>query len=617
MTTDSQPGFIRRFFRRLWWLVDGSRRLVVNLLFLAIIAGLLFAALKRGPPALKDQTVLVLDLSGALVEQRSGRTRDSAVRELQGDTPSQVPLRDVLRALDAAATDPKISSALLVLDEMEGAGPASAHEVALALGRFKAAGKKVVAWGASYSQAQYYLAAQADEIYLHPMGLVQLIGYGRLRNYYRDALDRIGVSANLIRVGKYKSFGEPYIANAPSKDALDADALLYDALWAGYTGDVEAARKLPAGTIAKDIDELPQRLAAAKGSFAQMMLDAKLIDGLKTRDELRAMLIQRGVRDDESKSFRQVKLGNYLARLKPQGSGDAIGVIVAEGEISDGEAPPGAIGGRSTAELVRQAREDEHVKAVVLRVRSPGGSAFGSELIRRELELTRAAGKPVVVSMGDVAASGGYWITMASDEVIADRSTITGSIGVFTMLPTGAGAMEKLSLHTGGYSTTWLGQAYDPRKALDPRFAALVQSGVDRVYADFTGKAAQARKTTPDQIDAVAQGRVWTGQQALERGLVDRIGSYGDALASAAKRAKLADGWRTVYIEAPPSKLDRLLGMLGVELPDVAGALLKSALPGLPAQALEDARHDLAWLDSIARNPLPYSAVVHCLCTPP
>ncbi|MBI3369637.1 MAG: signal peptide peptidase SppA, partial [Burkholderiales bacterium] len=560
--TDSQPGLLRRTFGWIWWAINGTRRIVLNLLFLLIVFALLFAWIKRGAPPLKEQTQLVLDLSGALVEQRAGRNRDSALRELRTGQNEQTPLRDVLQALDSAAKDPKIIGAVLVLDGLSNAGPANLHEVALAMGRFKANGKKIVAWGSGYTQAQYYLAAHANEVYMHPMGTLYLRGYGGLRNYYRDLFDRIGVSANVIRAGKYKNFGESFVANEPSKETLEADALLYDALWASYTGDVETARKLPAGSLAKSIDELPQRMAAAGGDIAKMALDAKLVDGLKTRDELRAMLIQRGAKDDEAKTFRQVNLGGYLGRHKPQIGGDAVGVIVAEGEISEGEAPPGAIGGRSTAELVRQARDDDKIKAIVLRVDSPGGSAFGSELVRRELELTRLAGKPVVVSMGDLAASGGFWISMAADEVIADEATITGSIGVVAMLPSGEQAMGKLGLHTGGYATHWLVGAYDPRRGLDPRFEKLLQSSIDHVYADFTGKVAAARKTTPDKIDAVGQGRVWTGAQARERGLVDRTGSYADALKAAAARAKLADGYRIQYIEPEPGRAERVLNLL-------------------------------------------------------
>jgi protease-4 len=624
----SLPGLFGRFFSGLWWLLDGSRRLVFNLLFLLLLVTVVAAAVfaLRGPAPLQDKTVLVLDLGGALVEQRSGTLRDSLLSQAQGQAPQQLQLRDVLDVLDAAAKDPKISQALLLLDDFKGAGPASLREVAAALQRFKASGKALVAWGSSYDQRQYYLGAQAGEVLLHPMGTVTVEGYGGYRNYYRDALDKLGVSVNLIRVGTYKSFGEPFIANGPSTASTEADQYLYGGLWASYTDGVEKARKLPAGSIMKLIDELPQRIVAAGGDFARLALDARMVDGLKTRDQMRQMMIERGALDDDEKTFRQVNFDDYLARVKQPDGGDSVGVIVAEGDISDGEAPPGRIGGRSTAALVRQAREDKDIKALVLRVDSPGGSAFGAELVRRELELTRAAGKPVVVSMGDLAASGGYWIATSADEIIADAATVTGSIGVFTILPTAEKTLELLGVHTAGVTTTWLGGAGDPRRALDPRFAAVLQSSVDHTYAEFIQRAALARKRTPQQIDAVAQGRVWTGSQALERGLVDRLGSYGDALGAAASRAKLAGAeqgeFSVRYIEREPSRLQRVLSMAGADAlvgaaASLGGIELGLRDTGLPWAAVRDMQDELLWLADMAQHRKPSASVVHCLCAAP
>jgi protease IV len=619
---EPRPGPIRRFFSALWWLIDGSRRLVLNLLFLALVAGALFLAFGGGPDAPDEKTTLVLSIAGQVVEQRHGSARERALREAQGQPSEQTVLRDVLTALDAAAKDPKIDRVLLVLDDFAGAGLPTLRELAAAVERFKASGKQVIAWGNAYDQRQYYLAAHADEVFLHPMGGVLIEGYGRLRNYYADAFDRLGVSANVVRVGQFKNALEPFSANAPSPETLESEGLVYDALWTSYTQGVERARKLPAGSVAQLIDELPQRMAAAGGDVARLVLDAGLVDRLLTRDELRELLIERGAKDDKGKSFRQIGLQAYLALHKPRTGGDALGVVVAEGEIGDGEAPPGAIGGRSTAELIRKAREDEDIKAVVLRVRSPGGSPLGSELVRRELELLRKAGKPVVVSMGDVAASGGYWIALAADEVIADEATITGSIGVVGMLPTAAGLMDKLSVRTGGHSTTWLATAYDPRRPLDPRIQALVQSAIDHLYRDFTSKVAAARKMTQETVDAVAGGRIWTGAQAVERGLVDRTGSFGDALQAAATRAGLDPGHAVRYIEREPGRLAQLMERFGGSA--VAAGLLAelATLVGpapsamLPAALLQPLQRDLAWLAEITQQRAPYAAVVHCLCEP-
>jgi len=405
---------------------------------------------------------------------------------------------------------------------------------------------------------------------------------------------------------------------------MESDKYLYDGLWATFTGDVEKVRKFEAGAVNKSIDDVVANLKATGGDAAKMALNSKLVTALKTRDELRTMLIEKGVKDEEKKTFRQVSMSAYLSTLKPKSSGDAIGVVVAEGEISDGIEPPGKIGGRSTADLIRKAREDEKIKAVVLRVNSPGGSAYGSELIRRELELTRKAGKPVVVSMGNVAASGGYWISMAADEVIADAATITGSIGVFGMLPTGEKTMEKLSVYTGGYHTTWLGSAmYDPRRALDPRMAELVKLSIDRIYTDFTTKAAAARKTTPDKIDEIAQGRVWTGAQAKDRGLIDRTGSFADAVKAATTRAKLEEDARLSYIEADRSKFETFIERFATKAAaDFAAGMVKQfdttlGTSMLPRSVAAEAQRDLTWLAEIAergKTGFPFAAVAHCLC---
>ena len=615
----SRPGLLRR----LWRLLDATRRLALNLLFLGLLAALAWAWWQRAPAPLQDRTALVLNLRGPLVEQFSGRWRDAALDRVRGQQAQQVQLRDVLAVLDAAAKDAQVTQLLLVLDDFQGAGLASLRELALGVQRFKASGKPVLAWGSRYDQRQYLVAASADQVLMHPMGAVHIDGFGRWRNYYRDALDRLGVTVNLIRVGTYKSFGEPFTENGPSPAALEAETQLNQGLWSSYSDHVERARKLGAGALARGIDELPQRLAAAQGDLAKVALDAKLVDALKTRDELRQLMIERGARDDDAKSFRQVSFDDYLSRLAPKRSGDALAVVVAEGDIGDGEAPPGRIGGLSTAALIRKAREDDAVKALVLRVDSPGGSAFGAELIRRELELTRAAGKPVVVSMGDVAASGGYWIATAADEVIADAATITGSIGVFTLLPTAEKALERFGVHTGGSTTTWLRGAYDPRRTIDPRFAAVVQSSVDHLYADFVAKVAAARQRTPAQIDEVAQGRVWTGTQAQARGLVDRLGSYRDALASAAQRAKLpgldSGELRISYREREPGRLQQLLDLFGGTVREALLKEVDALLPvaGVAAETARTMQHELTWLHELAQQRRPYPLALHCLCGDP
>ncbi|MDE2160304.1 MAG: signal peptide peptidase SppA, partial [Burkholderiales bacterium] len=552
-----------RLLYGLWWLVDGSRRLVFNLIWLALLAALLWGLLQGGGPRLKPRTTLVLDIQGSIVEQRIDSARGSLLGRVSGQDDDQAVLHELVGAIDHAAHDEQISQALLLLDDLHGAGPATLHEVAAAIDRFKAAGKPVYAWGSGYDQRQYYLAAHASRVWMHPLGSMMVVGYGGQRDYYKDLLDRVGVTVNVFREGKYKNAYESFTAAGPSPETQESDHALYDSLWASWTGAVEAARKQPAGSIAQSIDSLPASLVdGAGGDAAKWAVAQHWVDGLKTFDEVRTALAASGARDAENKTFRQIDWTQYLGRIKPRTGEDAVGVIVAAGSIGDGRAGRGSIGGLSTAELIRKAREDEHIKALVLRVDSPGGSVYGSELIRRELALTRKAGKPVVVSMGDVAASGGYWIATASDEIIADAATITGSIGVIAMLPTAQGLYDKLSLHSAGVTTTWLGSAYDPRQGMDPRYAQMVQSGVDHDYAEFKARVAKARKTTPEAIDAIAQGRVWSGADALKNGLVDKLGSYQDALDAAARRGGLGGRYRIEYLEVAPGRFAQLLRRL-------------------------------------------------------
>ncbi|MBL8517404.1 MAG: signal peptide peptidase SppA [Betaproteobacteria bacterium] len=610
-----------RFLKGIWLAVDFSRKLFMNLIFLAIVFIVLIALMMPGKPGLQEKSALVIHFDGPIYEQRPGAARSKLIEQMLDDAPKELQLRDVLATLDAAAKDPKIDRVVMIFENFGGTGLATLREVAAALDKFKASGKQVVAWSSAYDQPAYYLAAHANEVYLHPMGQVFLRGYGGHRNYYKEALEKVGVAPNVLRVGKYKNFGEPFFASGPSAETLESDKYLYDGLWKTYTDGVEKARKLPEGSVNRGIESVVKAMTDAGGDAAKVALDAKLVTGLKTRDQLRALMIERGAEDKTIQSFRQIAFQDYQGSVTPKLFGDGVGVIVAQGEIVEGRAPPGTVGGLSTADLVRKAREDTNIKAVVLRVDSPGGSAYGSELVRRELELTRAAGKPVVVSMGDLAASGGYWISMAADEVIADPATITGSIGVFGMLPTGEKTMEKLSIKTGGYSTTWLADAmYDPRRPLDPRFAELVQSAIGKIYTDFLAGAAKARKSTPEKIDEVAQGRVWTGAQAKDRGLIDKVGSFQDALKSARERAKLGDDARVAYIEADRGKFAAFLDQLGGGAARLVAKHvdLKPWLPaGAPANAVKEVREELGWLSEIAQRSatgLPFGVVAHCLC---
>lgn len=614
---NSEPGWLRRNVGGFLRVVDAARRLVVNLLFLLIVGVVLVVLFTGNHLRLADNTALVFALKGDLVEQYSGSAREAGLAEALGGVERETQLRDVVAVLDAAARDPKILRAVLILDDMGAAGMAKLDDIAAALDRFRAAGKQVVAWGSQMTQNQYYLAAHADQVYLHPNGAVLLSGLGGYRNYYRDALDRLGVTVNVFRVGKYKSFVEPFVSNGPSNDAKEADASWLGDAWTTYTHQVEQARKLASGAIGRMIEELPARLTAAGGDMAKLALSEKLVDALMTRDELRAMLVKRGAEDTEHKTFRQVSFQEYRNALPDSGDrASQVGVIVAEGDITDGEAPQGMIGGRSTAELIRHARDDDTIKALVFRVDSPGGSAFGAELIRRELELTRKAGKPVVVSMSDVAASGGYWVSTSADEVLADQATITGSIGVFGLIPTFDKTLDKVGIHTGGVTTTWLAGEPDLRRPLDPRTGQVIQASVGHIYQEFLARTAASRHESAEDIERVAQGRVWTGHQARELHLVDGFGGLAAAIHDAAQRAKLSPGFRTAYIEIEPKGLTRLLDILTEK---IARAALRAMGP-LPSRFLgfdlnERVGADISML--LANRATASEVFAHCLCRAP
>jgi protease-4 len=614
---NSNPGLLRRIFGGFWRAVDATRRVVLNLLFLLVIVLLGIVLFTGTHLRLSDNTALVMFLKGDLVEQYSGSAREAALASALGGVEREIQVRDLVAVLDAAAKDPKIVRAVLILDDLGSAGMAKLNEVVAALDRFRAAGKQVVAWGSQMSQSQYYLAAHADEVYLHPSGAVLLAGFGGYRNYYRDALDRLGVTVNVFRVGKYKSFVEPYVNNAPSREALEADSFWLSDAWSIYTKQIEQARKLAPGSIGRMLEDLPARLTATGGDLAKLALSEKLVEALMTRDELRALMIKRGAEDPEHKTFRQVSFQEYRGALTDSSDRSSqVGVVVAQGDIIDGEAPQGTVGGLSTAELIRRARDDDTVKAVVLRVDSPGGSAFGAELIRRELQVTRKAGKPVIVSMSDVAASGGYWVSTSADEVLADPATITGSIGVFGMLPTVDKTLDKLGVHTGGVTTTWLKGATDLRRPLDPRLGQVVQASVGHVYQDFLARTAASRHLTVEQVDQVAQGRVWTGRQAQERGLVDGFGGLMAAIHDAAQHAKLNVGFRTTYIEQEPKGLNRLFELLSGR---AAQAVLRIIGP-LPGRLLgiDRAGHVGADLERLfAQDATPAHVLAHCLCEAP
>ncbi len=612
--SNKSPGFIRRALSGLWNALNFTRMLVFNLIFLAIVVALV-GAWFASHAELAPRTTLVLDPKGAIVEQFSVDPAQRALSSLLGSSNQEVQLRDLLRVIDAAARDTRIERMVLVPDEIAGGGLATMRELGAALERFRASGKQVIAVSGGMDQRQYLLAAHADRILLDPDGGILLEGLSNFRNYYKAALDKLGVQIHLFRVGTFKSAAEPFVLDHASDAAKEADAYWMGGIWQAYLDEVAAARKIDALALADDIAQYDQRVVAHAGDLASLALDQKLVDALATRGEARAFLREKGVAEG-SDGFRQIDFQAYLTRL---GSGlpmpgPQVAVVVAAGEIVTGEQKPGTIGGQSTAQLVRQAREDANVKALVLRVDSPGGDAHASELIRREVALARAAGKPVIVSMGDVAASGGYWISMDGDEIWAQPNTITGSIGIFGMFPTLPDTLGKLGIHTDGIGTTPLAGALDPRRPLSPQIDTILTSVIGHGYAQFIGKVAAARGKTPEEIDAVAQGRVWDGSQAQARGLVDKLGGLEDAIAAAATRAGLEPGYQVRYVERALNTWERLA--LSLNQGDALGMLLRASGLDLPARLIRtpEARMLEGLLQSLQGKP--YAIYAHCLCEP-
>ena len=624
-------GPIAAFFVGLWDVMNFTRRLILNFLFFGLLflcLALFLVAVGRGNGVkpLLERTTLVIAPEGKLVEQYSSDPAMRALAKAFGDkSAGEIQLRDLIRAIDAAKDDKNIERVLLRVDQLQPSGYASMREVAAALTRLRASGKQIVSFGENLQQSQYLLAAQANEVYIDPMGSMMLEGLGRYRQYYRQGLqDKLGVDVHLFRVGEFKSAAEPYILDAASKESKEADLFWMNDIWQRYLADIAKARKLTPEQLASGIDTLPEGIAAAGGDLAKFALQQKLVDGLKTQEEVEKLLTERGVADEDSDNgFRSVSLAGYLAQvdarhLKIADERPQVAVVVAAGEISDGEQQAGSIGGKSTSALLREARDDDDVKAVVLRVDSPGGGVYPSEEIRREVAALKAAGKPVVVSMGDLAASGGYWISMNADRIYADPSTITGSIGIFGLIPNITRTLDKVGVHTDGVGTTRFAGAFDISRPLDPAVGRVVQSVIDKGYADFTGKVAAARNKSVEEIDAIARGRVWSGAQAKERGLVDELGGFDAAVVDAAARAKLGkpEAYRVRYIEKANSPFPQFLGSfagsrLGAAwLRDsgFARALLLKTMPETAAQLhfVEDSIN--------SRNGAPVKALVYCFC---
>ena len=535
---------LKRFFSVAWLLVNTTRKVLLNLIFFGLIAVLLISSNEQAKVQIPDGAALVLNISGDLVEQAqpvdplAELTNDAYGRSAKVETL----LSDVLEAVNSAAGDPAISALVIDSSRLGRAGLSKLQSVGEALDAFKASGKPVVAVGGYYNQNQYYLASHADTIYLNPMGMVSIDGYGRYRMYYREVLEKLKVNTHLFRVGTFKSAAEPYIRDDMSDAAKTANRAWLNSLWQAYTHDVAENRGLVAEQFSMSMATYLDALDANDGDFAQLALQTKLVDQLASDLEVNKALIALTGENEDGNSYKKIGLRDYVAVKAPgrflKENGANVAIVVAKGTIMNGNQPAGAVGGKSTSKLLRQARLDDDIKAVVLRIDSPGGSAFASEQIRNEVIALKAAGKPVVASMSTLAASGGYWIAASADEIWAAPTTITGSIGIFGLITTFENSLAALGIHTDGVGTTELA-GLSTTRALPEDFKRIIQRSIERGYQEFISLVAEERGMTPEQVNEIAQGRVWIGAKAKELGLVDQLGDLNGAIAAAAKLAEL------------------------------------------------------------------------------
>ena len=545
---------IAAFFGFVWRTLDTLRKVLHLIVLLVLFLGLA-AALSPAIPIVPHKAALVIAPQGALVEQLAGDPFDRAIAELYGQQRAETLVRDVTDAIEAAKDDKRIEALVLDLGHMAGGGVAKLEEVAAAVRDFRKTGKKVIAFGDGFDQAQYYIAAQADQVYLDPQGLVLIDGFGYYRTFLKGVIDKLQIDVNVFRAGKFKSYTDQFSRSDMSATEEEESLAWLNALWAQYQAGIVKARGLDEGAIAAYANDYAASAKAQGGDLAAVALDKKLVTELKSRREFEEEMIGLVGEDEDQHTYRGIPHWDYLAAVRPTRAlhldGERVGVVVASGEILDGEQPPGTVGSDSIARLLRDALHEDAIKAVVLRIDSPGGSVFASEVIRREVDALRDAGKPVVASMSSVAASGGYYIAMDADEIWASPATLTGSIGVFAVFPTVERTLGKFGVTIDGVGTTPLADSLRLDRTLHDQAKEILQSSVEHTYREFVEHVASAREKSFDDIDAVAQGRVWAGVDAHERGLVDHLGSYKDALNAAAKLAKLGDDYKVQYIEPP------------------------------------------------------------------
>lgn len=605
--------FFAGFFKWIWRLLNFVRELVLNVffIFLVLVSVGIWMQLSGEQTEHSGRGALRLDIIGMVVDKPSSTSKISALsRQLLGSSSDRLQensLFDIVNTIRQAKDDRNITGIVLDLKNFVSADQPSLQYIGKALREFRDGGKPVYAVGANYSQSQYYLASFANKIWLSPQGTVDLHGFATNGLYYKSLLDKLKVSTHVFRVGTYKSAVEPFIRDDMSPAAREADSRWVGELWQNYLNTIAANRQIPAQQVFPGAQGMLDGLSKVDGDTARYALDNKLVDELASHAQVEKTLSKQFGWSKKDKDYNAVSYYDYALKTPAQ-QGSAIAVVFANGAIMDGEETPGNVGGDTTASQIRNARLDPQVKAIVLRVNSPGGSVSASEVIREELAAARTAGKPVVVSMGGMAASGGYWISTPASYIIANTSTLTGSIGIFGVINTLENTLDSIGVHTDGVSTSPLADI-SVTKTLPPEVQQMMQLSIENGYKRFIGLVADARKSTPEQVDKIAQGHVWTGLDAKNNGLVDSLGDFDDAIAKAAELAKLKQ-WHLTGYKEDPTFFDRILdSMTG----SVRAILPQAMQAWLPAPLADAATVMKAESDKLAAFNDPQNRYAFCL----
>lgn len=606
--------FIAGFFKWTWRLLNFVREMVLNLFFIFLVlvgVGIWMQVSGGDSKETASRGALLLDISGVIVDKPDSSQRFSKLsRQLLGassDRLQENSLFDIVNTIRQAKDDRNITGIVMDLKNFAGGDQPSMQYIGKALKEFRDSGKPVYAVGENYSQGQYYLASFANKIWLSPQGVVDLHGFATNGLYYKSLLDKLKVSTHVFRVGTYKSAVEPFIRDDMSPAAREADSRWIGELWQNYLNTVAANRQIPAQQVFPGAQGLLEGLTKTGGDTAKYALENKLVDALASSAEIEKALTKEFGWSKTDKNYRAISYYDYALKT-PADTGDSIGVVFANGAIMDGEETQGNVGGDTTAAQIRDARLDPKVKAIVLRVNSPGGSVTASEVIRAELAAARAAGKPVVVSMGGMAASGGYWISTPANYIVANPSTLTGSIGIFGVITTVENSLDSIGVHTDGVSTSPLADVSITR-ALPPEAQQMMQLSIENGYKRFITLVADARHSTPEQIDKIAQGHVWTGQDAKANGLVDSLGDFDDAVAKAAELAKVKQWHLEYYVDEPTffdKVMDNMSGSVRAMLPDTFQAKLPAPLASVASTVKSES-------DKLAAFNDPQNRYAFCL----